>query len=69
MGLLILINQDRQGGILTIVPIVDQVKKLFLQKSLQMAIDGYDPEHIKGTLINTEADCTNIYRCLVVEGV
>ena len=45
MGLLMLINnQARQGGILTIVPIVDQVKEAFLQKSLQMAIDSYDPE-------------------------
>ena len=33
-----------QDGILIIEPIVDQVKEPFLQKSLQMAIDGYDPE-------------------------
>ena len=45
MGLLMLINsQARQGRILAIVPIVDQVKESFLQKSLQMTIDGYDPE-------------------------
>ena len=70
MGLLMLINnQARQGGILTIVPIVDQVKESFLQKSLQMAIDSYDPESIKETL-NTEIDSTNVvYKRLVVEGV
>ena len=42
MGLLMLISN--QDGILTIEPIVDQVKESFLQKSLQMAIDGYDLE-------------------------
>ena len=42
MGLLMLISN--QDGILTIEPIVDQVKEPFLQKLLQMAIDGYDPE-------------------------
>ena len=69
MGLLMLINnQARQGGILTIVPIVDQVKESFLQKSLQMAIDSYDPESIKETL-NTEIDSTNAYKCLAVEGI
>ena len=35
---------SNQDGILTVEPIVDQVKESFLQKSLQMAIDGYDPE-------------------------
>ncbi len=39
MSLLMLISsQARQGGILTIAPIVDQVKESFLQKSLQMAM-------------------------------
>ena len=42
MGLLMLISN--QDGILTIEPIVDQVKESFLQKALQMAIDGYDLE-------------------------
>ncbi len=42
MGLLMLISN--QDGILTIEPIVDQVEEPFLQKSLQMTIDGYDPE-------------------------
>ena len=46
------------GGILTIIPIVYQVKESFLQKSLQVAIDSYDPESIKETL-NTEIDSTN----------
>ena len=56
------------GGILTIIPIVDQVKESFLQKSLQVAIDSYNPESIKETL-NTEIDSTNAYKCLAVEGV
>ena len=67
-SLMLISSQARQGGILTIVPIVDQVKESFLQKSLQMAIDGYDPESIKETL-NTEIDSTNAYKRLVVEGV
>ena len=67
-SLMLISSQARQGGILTIVPIVDQVKESFLQKSLQMAIDDYDPESIKETL-NTEIDSTNAYKRLVVEGV
>jgi len=68
-SLMLISSQARQGGILTIVPIVDQVKDSFLQKSLQMVIDGYDPKSIKETL-NTEIDSTNVvYKRLVVEGV
>lgn len=42
----------RRDGILALEPLISQVDDPFLARSLQMAVDGNDPEAITGTLRN-----------------
>ncbi len=43
-------TEARRGGILSIEPLVAQIDDPFLQKSLQMAVDGRDADEIRDTL-------------------
>ena len=67
-SLMLIGHQCRQGGVLSVEPMIDQVKEPLLKQSLQMFINGRDAENIKETL-NAEVDTTDVYRSLVVEGV
>ena len=69
ISLLILIEiQSRQCGVLSVEPMIDQVKEPLLKRGLQMFINGRDAENIKETL-QTEVDSRDVYGNLVLEGV
>ena len=69
MSTLILIgHQCRQGGVLSVEAMIDQVKEPSLKVCLQMVLDGRSPQDIKETL-QAEVDSRDIYGNLVVEGV
>ena len=66
--LMLIGHQCRQGGVLSVEPMIDQVKEPFLKVSLQMVLDGHSPEDIKETL-QAEVNSSDSYGNLVVEGV
>ena len=54
--------------VLSLEPIINQVKDPFLQQGLLMISEGYNDKYIKETL-NAEVDSKDVYRSLVLEGL
>ena len=54
--------------VLSLEPIINQVKDPYHQQGLLMISEGYDAKYIKETL-NAEVDSKDVYRSLVPEGL